>query len=245
MKPMPTSARKVRRGGPGSRGRCVVHRGRSVHRIVTKSLWFSSTWTSADRARASGCEAGLGRGFGARSARGQPRQARLALGPLGGGRRRGRGPARRPRSRTPIATGGSPSPTSRSIAAAISAGAGQDHPAVGQRQGLLRHDRLVPAVALLDVRGVEHRQERDAFVACHRGSRAMRRVPVSAAATGRSGPPIAGSSRPARSRRLSRIDLGLHPPAGSSARGSGCRGRSGRSGRPGPPPTTASGRPRR
>ena len=46
-------------------------------------------------------------------------------------------------------------------------GAGQDHAAVGHRQRLLGHDRLMAAVAVLDVGGVEHRQERDALVACH------------------------------------------------------------------------------
>ena len=102
-KPMPVSARKP--GGVGPEQSQSAHvwfmAVASVHRIVTKSLWFSSTWTSADRARASGVAGARRLG---RERRSQPGEARRALGPLRRGRRPGRGCARRPSPRRPSAT---------------------------------------------------------------------------------------------------------------------------------------------
>ena len=121
-----------------------VHGGRSVHRIETKSLWFSSTWTSAARARGSGGRPGFASDANASASRARPERTR----PAPPRSAPGRGCARRPSPRRRLAPRGRP-PTSRSITAAISAARVSDHPAVGQCQRLLRHDRLVASVALL------------------------------------------------------------------------------------------------
>ena len=62
VKPMPKSARKVRRDTPratrDARGR-FEFMARALERMVTKSLWLSSTWTTFSRARSRGSVAGL------------------------------------------------------------------------------------------------------------------------------------------------------------------------------------------
>ena len=201
------------------------------HRIVTKSLWFSSTWTRFSRARKCGIADG-GTGHAAPPANGvffRPSSRRLlreelrTFGSLCAGRRPRRAPARRPHLTKAAFVSRSAKCWLLANAAASSRDWASDKRAVGQGQGLLRHDALGPPVAFVDVGGVEQLQELHLLLVRRGGSRgcgAARRGPwcigrsPARPASGRAGrqgearcrarprPPCGGRSS-ARGRRLS------------------------------------------